>query len=81
VNPNELRTLLAASPFRPLTICTSGNKRYAIPHSEFAALSPEGDTLIVFLPAAGGHDVIDVPQIERIEVRRRPPVRGRGARS
>ncbi len=71
VNANELKQLLKASPFRPITICTGSNKRYSIGHPEFAALSPAGDTLIVFLPGAGGHDVVDVPQIERVEVRKR----------
>jgi len=67
---DELRTLLRTSPFRPITICTGSKKRYTIPHPEFAALSPDGDTLIIFLPQ-GGHDVVDVPWIERVEVRRR----------
>lgn len=75
MNPNELRQLLRASPFRPIKVCTGGNKKYSIPHPEFAALSPEGDTLIVFLPERGGHDVVDVPQIERIDVRKRSPAR------
>ena len=73
VNVNELRRLLKSSPFRPITICTAGNKRYPVGHPEFAALSPAGDTLIIFLPNAGGHDVVDVPQIERVEVRRKRP--------
>src|SRR2546421_12607609 len=71
VNVNELKQLLKSSPFRPITVCTGSNKRYSIGHPEFAALSPAGDTLIVFLPNARGHDVVDVPQIERVEERKR----------
>ena len=75
MNPNELKQLLQASPFRPIKICTGSNKTYSIPHPEFAALSPDGETLIVFLSGRGGHDVVDVPQIERVEVRKRSPAR------
>ena len=75
MNAHELKQLLKASPFRPITICTGSDKRYSIGHPEFAALSPEGDTLIVFLPNARGHEVVDVPQIERVEVRKRAGAR------
>jgi hypothetical protein len=75
MSPSELRHLLQASPFRPIRICGGGNKTYSIPHPEFAALSPYGDTLIIFLPRSGGHDVVDVAQIERIEVRKKLPAR------
>ena len=70
MNVNELKTLLRSTPFRQIRICLGSNKSYMIPHPEFAALSPSGETLIVFLPN-GGHDVVDVPLIERVEVRRR----------
>ena len=70
MNASELKTLLQHSPFHPITICLGSNKRYPIPHPEFAALSPDGETLIVF-SRQGGHDVVDVPLIERVEVRRR----------
>ena len=70
MNVNELKALLKSSPFRPITICTTRNKTYSISHPEFAALSPAGDTLIIFLPK-GGHHVLDVPHIERVEVRKR----------
>lgn len=75
VNPNKFKQLLQASPFRPIKICTGSNKTYSIPHPEFTAPSPEGETLIVFLPGRGGHDVVNVPQIERVEVRKKSPAR------
>ena len=71
VNANELKQLLQASRFRPISICMASAKRYTIPHPEFAALSPDGSTLIVWLSKEGGHDVLDVPLIERVEVRKR----------
>lgn len=70
VNASELNELLQARPFHPLTIRLGSGKTYAIPHPEFAALSPSGDTLIVWLSQNGGHDVLDVPLIEGVEVRK-----------
>ena len=70
MNASELKQLLGASSDRPITICMTSKKRYSIRHPEFAALSPDGSTLIVWLEA-GGHDVLDVPLIERVEVRKR----------
>ena len=76
MKPNELKQLLQASPYRPVTICMASNKRYSIPHPEFAALAPDGGTLVVFLPNGRGLGVLDVPLIERVEVRKRPVSRG-----
>ena len=41
------------------------------PFGRFAALAPGGETLVVFLPNGQGLDVLDVPLIERVEVRKR----------
>lgn len=71
MNANELRQLLQARPFRPLTIRMGSNQTYSVPHPEFAALSPDGDTLIVWLSQEGGADMVDVPLIESVEVRKR----------
>jgi hypothetical protein len=71
VNVNELRELLQARPFHPLTIRMGSNKTYSIPHPEFAALSPEGETLIVWLSREGGANMVDVSLIESVEVRKR----------
>jgi hypothetical protein len=75
VNVNELRRLLQASPFRPLTLRMGSNKMYSIPHPEFAALSPEGETLVVWLSRKGGADLLDVALIESVEVRKRASAR------
>ncbi len=75
MNANELRDLLQARPFRPITIRMGSSKTYSIPHPEFAALSPDGETLIVWLRRQGGHDVLDVPLIESVTVRKRAPGR------
>ena len=72
VNANELKELLKAAPFHPFSVCMASDKRYSVPHPEFAALSPAGETLVVFLPKGRGLDLLDVELIERIEVHRQP---------
>jgi|GEM_PF-474886 len=69
---DDLRELLRATPFQPFTIRMGSNKSYRIPHSEFAALSPDGEMLVVFLPKGGGFNAVDVRLIETLEVRKQP---------
>lgn len=71
MNANELRKLLGATPFHTLRVCLGSNKSHTIPHSEFASLSPDGQTLVVWPPDGTGMDVLDVSLIERAEVRKR----------
>ena len=71
VKADDLRRLLQAAPFQPMKVCLGSSKTYSIPHPESAALSPDGATLVVFLPGGKGLDMLDVPLIERVEVRRR----------
>ena len=59
---------MTASPFKPFTIYTAGEKAFRIPHPEFAWLSPRGRTLIVGNTPDKGFDIVDVPLISRIEV-------------
>jgi len=75
MNVNELRQLLQARPFRPLTLRMGSNRTYSIPHPEFAAMSPDGETLIVWLSREGGADMLDVALIESAEVRKRASTR------
>ena len=67
MNASELKELLRTSVFRPFTIHAEG-KDFLIDHPEFAALSPRGDTLIVFHKEDGAFDILDVPQIVRVAV-------------
>jgi len=64
----ELKQLLEATPFRPFTVHLPGGKALSIPHTDFAALSPTGRTLIVFRRDDEAFDILDVPLITRIEV-------------
>ena len=59
---HELRQLLRDSAFRPFTVHAEG-KDFLISHPEFAALSPLGDTLIVFHKDDRAFEILDVELI------------------
>ncbi len=62
-----LRRLIDAAPFRPFTVYLPGGRGFNIPHTDFAALSPTGRTLIVFR-RDDAFDILGVPLITRIQV-------------
>lgn len=74
VNADELKQLLRTSVFRPFTL-HSPDKAFLISHPESAALSPGGDTLIIFHKDDGGFEILDVPLISRVEVHGMSPPR------
>ena len=63
---DELRQLVSGPAFRPFTVFAEG-KAFRIAHPEFAALSPRGDTLIVFHEKDAAFDILDVALIARAE--------------
>ncbi len=64
---DELKKLLRDSAFRPFSIHAEG-KDFLISHPEFAALSPRGDTLIIFHQHDSAFEIVDVPLIARAAV-------------
>ena len=64
----ELKQLLHATPFRPFTAYVPSDRPFLIKHTDFAALSPTGRTLIVFHSDDDAFDILDVPLIARVEV-------------
>ena len=68
MNAAELKQVLHATPFRPFTVHLARDKAFSVPHEDFAALSPNGRTLIVFRKEDGVFDILDVPLIARLEV-------------
>ena len=70
MSAKELRQLLRGSAFRPFTVRAEG-RDFLISHPEFAALSPRGDTLIVFHKDDGAFDIVDVSLIARVAVHKR----------
>jgi hypothetical protein len=68
----ELKQLLHATPFRPFTVYLASNKAFAVKHTDFAALSPTGRTLVVFRSDDDAFDILDVPLIARVEAHEVP---------
>jgi hypothetical protein len=67
MNADELKQLLRGSAFRPFTVHAEGAD-FLISHPEFAALSPRGDTLIIFHKDDSAFDILDVSLIARTAV-------------
>ena len=57
----EIRKLYYAAPFRPFEIILTNGRHVRVDHSEFMALSPDEDVIVVF--ESDGHLTIDVPLI------------------
>ena len=45
----DIRQFLAARPFEPFFILTSGGNRYRVPSSEHAAVDPQRSRVVVWL--------------------------------
>ena len=59
--PDRLRGTLRATPFQPFIVEIPGGKRVRIEHPDYATLSPNGRTLIVFgYPNDDSMEIIDV---------------------
>ena len=71
----DIKSLLQATPFRPINIVMASEKAFHIPHPDFAFLNPTGQVLIVARAESGAVDILDVPLIARIEVPERPAKR------
>lgn len=58
---------LDASPFRPFTVRLTDGRSCPIPARDFASLSPNGRTLVVFTHEGNGVRLLDVALITEIE--------------
>lgn len=64
--PEVLREHLRAVPYVPFTVCTGDGRTYRVPHPDFAALSPGGRSLYLWLDEAR-HAVLEVFLITALE--------------
>ena len=64
---NDLRSLLHARPFKPLVLRLADGHKAEIPHPEFAALSPDGSTVVIF-GLRGLRHIIDTLLVVSVEV-------------
>lgn len=68
----QLRAALRALPFRPFTLEVAGGKRVPVRHSDYAQLSPNGRTLIVFTDDHDAMEMLDVVLISNLSFESRP---------
>ena len=73
MHADELKQLLHASPFRPFTVFLASEKSFAVPHQDFALLTPKGRTLVVSHSEKEAVDLLDVALIARVEVQEKTP--------
>jgi len=66
MNADDLRKLLKGAAFRPFTVHAQ-DQAFRVSQPEFAALSPLGDTLIIFHENDRAFEILDVALIVRTE--------------
>jgi hypothetical protein len=67
MNLEKLQELHQARPFRPFVIHTADGRIFPIPHNEFLAFHPEGDTLVAY-QSHGGLSILDLALITELEL-------------
>ena len=63
---DEIRRLLAARPFVPFVIVTTGESRYRVASNEHAAISPQPFRVVVWFDEGGGVTIatLDIASVE-----------------
>jgi hypothetical protein len=76
----ELKTAIAAQPFRPFSLRLADGRSVSVPHREFISVEPRGRTALVW-KEAGGHNLVDVTLVTDFEfpANTEPPRDGNGA--
>jgi hypothetical protein len=67
MSPGEIRSALAAQPFRPFTIHLANQRSFLVPHPEYAAVHPKGRWVMV-MHDDGGYDIADMLLVTGIHV-------------
>ena len=63
----EIRRLLAARPFVPFFIVTTGGSRYRVASNEHAAINPQPHRVVVWFDEGGGGVTIAALHIASVE--------------
>jgi hypothetical protein len=64
----ELRRLASAQPFRPFVIHLTDGREVPVLHPEIVVAMPSGETILVH-QADDTIDIIDLPQVNRLELK------------
>jgi hypothetical protein len=67
---DQFREVLHAAPFQPFTIHVADGRSLPVSHSDFIAIMPDGETIIVVAPKEKkpSFAIVDVPLITQLEV-------------
>ena len=69
---DHLRALLRAEPFRPFTMGLAGKNRVRIERSDWAMVSPDGETFVAF-DATQSLQIVNVAQVASLQFDPPPP--------
>ena len=64
----KIRELVHAAPFQPCTLSAAGGTPVYVAHPDFIALSPNGQTILVYGAEDGSHTLLTVPLISQVDV-------------
>ena len=67
---DKIREVLHAAPFQAFTIHIADGRSLPVPHPDFVAIMPDGQTIIVVSPKeqTPSYLLVDVPLITQLEV-------------
>jgi len=69
MNPEEMRDVMQAEPFRPFAVHYPSGRRFVVSSGDQAILSPDKRTLVMVRSGERpGIDMVDVIMAERIEM-------------
>ena len=80
MKPANLRHPLEAMPFKPFNLHIENGRTLKIQHPDFAMLSPDGWTLVLWGKDGGLYEMVDLDAVTSLELlpsgRRKPVTKG-----
>ncbi len=75
MKPAHLRLHLGAAPFKPFNLHLENGRVLTVHHPEFAVLSPDGWTLVLWGKDGGLYEIVDLEAVTSLEILARPDSR------
>ena len=72
MKPAHLRLHLGAAPFKPFNLHLENGRALTVHHPEFAVLSPDGWTLVLWGKDGGLYEIVDLEAVTSLELLARP---------
>ena len=73
MKPSNLRLHLEATPFKPFNLHLENARTLKVLHPDFASLSPDGWTLVLWAKDGGLYEVVDLDAVTSLELLPRSP--------